>query len=252
METAYNPSQNLKEKVAIVTGASKGIGRAIALRLGKAGAKVVVNYYQSNDSVHEVVNQIKAGGSEAIAVQGDIHQVKDMHVLFEKADEKFGKLDILINNAADFSYKPFSALTEEDFDHVFSINTKIPMIAMQEAATRMKKGGRIVNISSWATVPSASMNGLYVASKAALEQLTKSFAKELGTQGITINAVLPGYVQSDGFTQGATEEFKQMATNMSALGRLGNPEDIAEVVLFLVSEEAQFITGTNIPVTGGL
>ena len=239
-------------KVAIVTGASRGIGRAIALRLGKDGAKVIVGYSRQAEKAQEVVAAIEKEGGQAVAVQADMGNLADVRRLFEEARQRFGKLDILVNNAGISAFKPIAMLTEEDFDRMFTINTKGPLFALQQAAHQIADGGRIINISTGGTATSAPGAGLYTASKAALEQFTMSLAKELGSRGVTVNAVLPGMTETDMFEEVAPPEFKEMAIGMTALGRLGKPEDIADVVAFLASDDARWITGQKIAATGGM
>lgn len=244
---------SLTGKVAIVTGSSRGIGRAIAERLGKEGASVVVNYGRSANQAQEVVSAVEANGGKGLAVQADISQVADIRRLFQEAVDHFGQLDILVNNAGTGVFQPLAEVTEEEYDATFALNTKGTFFALQEAARRMGDGGRIVNISTGLTSMSGSPSGsVYIGSKGAVEQFTKVLAKELGGRGITVNTLSPGTTETDLFNQSATEEMKTGYTQMTALGRLGQPADIADVVAFLVSEQARWITGRNILADGGL
>jgi len=245
-------SMRFSGKVALVTGASRGIGRAIAERLGKEGAKVVVHYTSQAALAYDTVSTIIASGGEAFAFQADLRDLNQLKLVFTATLEWFGRLDILVNNAGVWNWQPFAAITAEDFDQIFSLNARAPLFAMQEAAAILPDNGRIINISSWATVPSGIGTALYTGAKAALEQFTVSLARELGSRGITVNSILPGYTNSESFSQGSPEEYKQMVAKMAALGRIGEPSEIADVVAFLASADARWITGQRIQVTGGL
>ncbi len=186
----------LTGKVALVTGASRGIGRAIAVRLGRDGASVVVNYASSTEKAQEVVAAIEAVGSKAIAVQADMSNPDEVQHLFETAENHFGRLHILVNNAGTFLMKPAINITLEEFDKLMSINVRGVFLALQEAARRIEDGGRIVNLSSNVTIQSMANSSVYAASKAAVEQFTRVLAKELGARGITVNAVAPGATET--------------------------------------------------------
>jgi 3-oxoacyl-[acyl-carrier protein] reductase len=241
----------LTEKVAIVTGSSSGIGCAIAERLAKDGASVVVNYAHSADKAQEVVSNIFAEGGKALTVQADMSKVADIRHLFQETVDHFGHLDILVNNAGTSAFKPIAEASEDDFDTQFALNAKGTFFAMQEAARRMSIGGRIVNISTLGTVKSDPGAGIYTGSKAAVEQFTTATAQELGERGITINTVSPGATNTELFNNVAPPGVKDQAAQLSPLGRLGQPRDIADVVAFLVSEQARWITGQNIHASGG-
>ena len=242
----------LDGKVALVTGASRGIGRAIALRLGRDGAAVVVNYSGNHEAANETVSAIEAASGRAVAVQGDVGKVGDIQRLFDSTFEHFGRLDILVNNAGVFFTKPVADVTEEEFDRIFAVNVKGTFFACQQAATRMADGGRIINFSSSTTAMMLPAYGAYVATKGAVEQLSHVLAKELGSRGITVNVVSPGPTDTELFGQGKTEQDKQRFAQMAALGRLGQPKDIADVVALLVSDDASWITGQNIRANGGI
>jgi 3-oxoacyl-[acyl-carrier protein] reductase len=242
----------LDGKVALVTGASRGIGRAIAVRLGQDGAAVVVNYSGNHKAASETVATIETAGGRALAVQGDVGKVGDIQQLFDAAVKHFGRLDILVNNAGVMFNKPVADVTEEEYDRIFVVNVKGAFFACQQAAKRMADGGRIINFSSSTTAMMLPTYGAYVATKGAVEQMSHVLAKELGPRGITVNVVSPGPTDTELFGQGKTEQDKQRFAQMAALGRLGQPKDIADVVALLVSDEARWITGQNIRANGGM
>lgn len=242
--------KDLTGKVAIVTGASRGIGRVIAERLGRDGASVVVTYVGNRDKALEVVSKIQANGSEAIALQVDMRKVADVRSLFRKTLDHFRKLDILVNNAAGRNvFKLTAEMTEDEYDSMFDI-TKGVYFALQEAAHHMADGGWIVSISTAGTAMSIPTGGAYAGSKAAIEQFSMALAKELGTRGITVNTVSPGVTETDGLVLNQ-EQVNQLIAQ-TPLGRLGHPDDIASVVAMLVSEDAHWVTGQNIRATGGI
>jgi 3-oxoacyl-[acyl-carrier protein] reductase len=243
---------SLAGKVAIVTGASRGIGHAIALRLSQEGASVVVNYARGADQAKDVVSAIEAAGGKALAVQADVSKTAEIRDLFDRTQETYSQVDILVNNAGVILCKPVAEVTEAEFDNLFAINVKGTFFACQEAAKRMAEGGRIVNFSSSTTATMMPTYGVYVATKGAVEQLTRSLAKELGDRQITVNVISPGPTDTELFTVGKTAEQIQRFTQMTALGRLGKVEDIADVTAFLCSEQARWITGQNIRVNGGI
>lgn len=242
---------NLKNKVAIVTGSSRGIGTHIAKALALAGAKVVVNYASDQAGADHVVAEIHASGGEAIAVRADVSKTADVKALFDATIAKFGKVDLLINNAGIAIYKLIKDTTDDDFDRIFDINVRGVFLTLREAATRLADGGRIVNLSSSVTRLMMPAYGTYSATKAAVEQLTRVFAKEVGQRGITVNSISPGPTNTELFTAGKSEETIKRLASMAALGRIGEPDDIARVVLFLVSDEAAWVTAQNLGVNGG-
>ncbi|MEK5253926.1 SDR family oxidoreductase [Paenibacillus sp. FSL F4-0125] len=242
---------HLAGRVALVTGASRGMGREIAENLALHGAKVVVNYANSPGKAEEVVNEIKQKGGEAIAVQADISQVRELEHLFQTTLEAYGQIDILVNNAGVMITKPIASMTEEDFDKQFAINVKGTFFACQQAAKHMSENGRIINFSTSVTGQMFPTYSVYAGTKGAVEQFTRQLAKEFGRKGITINAVSPGPVNTELFTVGKTAEEIANVGNMNSFGRLGEPEDISSVVLFLASKESQWITGQTIRVNGG-
>jgi 3-oxoacyl-[acyl-carrier protein] reductase len=240
----------LTEKVAIVTGASAGIGRAIAERLAQEGATVVVNYGKSADKAKQVVAGIEAKGGKAVAIQADMSKIADVRRVVRETVQRFGRLDILVNNAGMFTFKPLVETTEQEFDQILSLNAKGPYFAMQEVAKVIADGGRIVNISTDGTHISFAGATAYLGSKGALEQFTKGLAHELASKGITVNTVSPGY--TDTAMMPADPTFRQIGEQASPLKRLGTPKDIADVVAFVVSEEARWLTGQNIHAGGGV
>lgn len=240
---------SLKGKVAIVTGASRGIGRSIAERLAHDGASVVVNYTRSSEEAKKVVSGIEGKGAKAIAVQADVGRIADVRRLFQEAEKAFGRLDILVNNAGIFWMKPIAEVTEEDYDHIFAVNAKGQFFAMQEAAKRIADGGRIVNISTGGTQLAFPGISAYGGTKSALEFFTKVAAKELGARKITVNTVSPGYTETDMLSD---PTFRTIGIEASPLKRLGTPKDIADVVAFLVSDEGGWITGDTIQAGGGV
>jgi 3-oxoacyl-[acyl-carrier protein] reductase len=243
----------LRGKVAIITGASRGIGRAIAERLATEGAAVVVNHRASAGQAAEVVATIEAAGGRAVALAADMGVVAGAQRLVNGTIEQFGKLDILINNAGVGNRTAMADVTEKEFDWTLAINARGPFFAIQAAVPRMSDGGRIINISSCGTHV-AQVTGLlavYQMSKGALEQLARCYMKELGARGITINSVLPGFVETE-LASDTPTAYKEALVQRTALRRLGTAEDIAEVVCFLASDAGRWVTGETIQVSGGL
>lgn len=241
---------SLAGKVAIITGASRGIGQAIAERLAKGGASVIVNYAGSHDKAQSVVRTIETGGGRAHAIQADVSKVAEIRRLFQETLTLFGRVDIVVANAGMFNQTLLMDTTEAEFDALFSLNAKGTFFILQEAARHLQDGGRIVYISSSATAVSYPGGAVYKGSKAAGEKFTATLAKELGPRGITVNTVSPGFTDTDMLP--ADEAFRTKGMEMSPLGRLGQPADIADVVRFLVSEEGGWITGNNIQAGGGI
>ncbi len=241
----------LRNKTAIVTGASRGIGREIALTLGRLGAGVAVNFGRNEHQAQEVVSEIIRLGGAAIPVQADVRKREQIDSLFDRTLERFGTIDILVNNAGIAVFKAIQDVTEEEFDNIFACNVKGLFFACQQAAKKMADGGRIINISSSVTKVMMPTYGAYGATKGAVEQITKVLAKELGHRNITVNTLSPGPVDTELFRQGKSEQQIQQLANMSAFGRIGTPMEIADAVALLVSEQAGWISGQNICVNGG-
>jgi 3-oxoacyl-[acyl-carrier protein] reductase len=239
-------------KVALVTGAGRGIGRAIAVRLARDSALVVVNDTGSDEHAQETVVGIESAGGKAVAMPADVSRVAEVKRLFDTCFEKFGRLDILVNNAGMMFTRHVVDVTEEEFDRIFAVNVKGTFFCAQEAAKRMTEGGRIINISSTSTALMMPGYGAYVATKGAVEQFSRILARELGPRKITVNVLSPGPTNTELFNRGKSEEQRQRFAQMAALGRLGQPEDIASVVALLVSEDANWITGQIIRANGGV
>ena len=241
----------LKDKVAIVTGSSRGIGAEIARTLAGAGAKVIVNYVLNRSAAEAVCLDITRAGGESLAIRADISHPAEARILFDAAIGRFERADILVNNAGVLVSRRIADITDEEFARVLDINVKGVFYALREAATRLADDGRVVSLSSTVTRLMLPNYAAYAASKGAVEQLTRVFAREVGERGITANIVSPGPVNTEMFTTGKTEETIRRMAQMSFQGRVGEPEDIARVVLFLVSDDARWITGQNNSVSGG-
>jgi len=244
----------LTGKVAIVTGASKGIGAGIAKSLAAEGAAVVVNYASSKEGANRVVAEITGHGGKAIAVQGDVSKATDVRRLFEESKKAFGSLDVLVNNAGVFQFEPLESVTEDEFHREFNTNVLGSILTIQEAVKQFgTKGGSIINISSTASVNPTANALVYAATKSALDTITRVLAQELGPRKIRVNTIAPGGVETEGIHRigimGSPAE-KQMISN-TPLGRLGQPEDIARVAVFLASEDPGWVTGDRITVSGG-
>ncbi len=236
----------------MVTGGSRGIGRAIALKLARDGAAVVINYARQAEAAEKTVAEIQAAGGRAVAICADVSRVAEVVHLFDEAILAFGKLDILVNNAGIMFTKPIAEVTEADFDRIFATNVKGTFFGCQQASLRLSDGGRIINFSSSTTARFMPNYNAYVATKGAVEQLTRALAKELGPRGITINTVSPGPTETELFLTGKTPQELEFMAKQSAFGRLGQPAEIAETVAFLAGPEAGWISGQNLRVNGGL
>ncbi|MES2936442.1 MAG: 3-oxoacyl-ACP reductase family protein [Pseudomonadota bacterium] len=242
--------KHLQGKLAIVTGAARGIGAAVARRLGAEGAQVVVNYSRSQDAADAVVRDIGAAGGRAVAIQADLAEPGAVERLFAQVDARFGRLDILVNNAGRFERKLLPDCSEADFDAMFGLNVRAVFLASREAARRMGAGGRIVTIgSNNADHVPYDGGGLYVAGKAAVAGFTRAWARDLGPRGITVNCVQPGSTDTD--MNPANGERAALRKQMSALGRYGEPHEVAALVAFLAGPESGNITGACFDIDGG-
>ena len=246
-------SRPLENRVAVVTGGSRGIGRAIALELAQRGARVVVNYNRNEEAASEVVAAIEAAGGQAVAVQADVSDAEQAKALVNAAHDSFGQIDILVNNAGTTRDQLLMLMKEQDWDDVLRINLKSVFNCCKAVARLMvrQRHGRIINISSVSGIAGQGGQTNYAASKAGIIGFTKSLAKEVGPRSITVNVVAPGFVPTD-LTADLSEEFRQQAIEATPLRRMGKPEEIAYAVAFLASDEAAFITGEVLTVDGGL
>ncbi len=246
----------LKNKVAVVTGASKGIGASIAKHFAAEGAKVVVNYHSSREGADRVVKEITDNGGIAISVKADVSKEADVIRLFEETKVSFGTLDILVNNAVFQQFLPIEQISVEAFHQHFNVNVLGPILTIQASLKLFgDKGGNIINISSGASKMPLPAASLYSATKAALDAITISLSKELGAKNIRINSILPGATETEGaINAGITtgSEYEKMFVANTPLGRRGQPEDIAKAAVFLASEDAAWITGEQISVSGGM
>lgn len=242
----------LDGKAAVVTGGSRGIGRAIVRRLAAEGATVVLSFVQQEAAAVAVAEEVRTAGGRAHLVRADMGVLDDVRRLFAEAERLAGGLDILVNNAATGRPSPIAEVTEEEFDRTFAVNAKGVFFALQEAARRMRDGGRIINISTANTVLPAPNNALYQGSKGAVEQFTRVASRELGRRGITVNTVSPAATDTDLLRRSNPPEVLERVPSMVPLGRLGRPEDIANVVAFLAGPDGGWVTGQNIFAGGGL
>jgi 3-oxoacyl-[acyl-carrier protein] reductase len=246
---------DLKGKVAVVTGASKGIGAGIAKALGAAGAAVAVNYSSSKQDADHVVAEITAIGGKAIAVKGDIANAADVKQLFAEAKKAFGRLDVLVNNAGVYQFQPLEDITEAEFHRLFNTNVLGTILATQEAAKHFGPGGgSVINISSVASEQAVPTAAVYSATKGAVDTVTRVLAAELGSRKIRVNAIAPGGVETEGTHAAGVigSDFEKTMVAKTALGRLGQPNDIAKVAVFLASDDAAWLTGERIAASGGL
>lgn len=243
----------LKDKVALVTGGSRGIGRAIALNLAKNGANIAINYSNSSEKAEKVLEEIKALGVNAISVKADVSNEEDVNNLVKTIEKELGKIDILVNNAGITKDNLLIRMKTEDFEDVIDVNLKGTFLCTKAVSRAMmkKKYGKIINITSVVGITGNTGQANYSASKAGVIGFTKSMAKELGSRGIRVNAVAPGFIDTE-MTQVLSEEIKTTMINNIPLNSFGNPEDIANLVVFLASSSADYITGQVINVDGGM
>src|SRR6202023_2930175 len=245
----------LSDKTAVVTGASKGIGAGIAKRLAAEGAAVVVNYASSKDGADRVVADIKAKGGKAIAVQGDVAKAADVEKIFAETKQAFGRLDILVNNAGVYNLLPLEEVTEEDFHRHFNINVLGLLLATKEAAKLFgDEGGSVINIGSVASDLNPPNSVVYTATKGAVDAVNRELAKELGPRRLRVNSINPGLVDTEGTHAAGVigSDLEKQLVARTPLGRTGQPDDIAPVAVFLASDEARWITGDTLAVSGGV
>jgi 3-oxoacyl-[acyl-carrier protein] reductase len=244
----------LTNKVAIVTGASKGIGAGIAKALAADGASVVVNYASSKDGADKVVAEIKAKGGKAVAVQGDVSKQADISKLFAETKKAFGRLDVLVNNAGVYEFAPLGDVTEAQFHKMFDLNVLGLILSSQEALKYFgPEGGSIINIGSVASSSNPPTASVYTATKGAVDSVTRTLSKELGPKNIRVNSINPGMVETEGVhTAGFIgSDFQKWAVSQTPLGRIGQPTDIAPVAVFLASDDSSWLTGELILAGGG-
>jgi 3-oxoacyl-[acyl-carrier protein] reductase len=239
-----------ERKAALVTGSSRGIGRAIAERLAANGAAVVINYTRSPQQAEETVSGIIAGGGNAIAIQADVSKSAEVGRLFDEAEAAIGPLDIVVANAGVFLRKPLAESTEDDYEHVFNTNTKGVFFTLREAAKRVNEGGRIVAVSTGGTKMPFADASLYLGSKGAIEQFVRSLSRELGPRFITVNVLSPGFTETDMLP--VDEQLRTFGAGLSPFNRIGTSREVAEVAAFLASEAAGWVTGQNLQAGGGV
>jgi len=241
-------SLSLDGKTALITGGSRGIGRAIAERLAAEGAAIVINYTRSEQLAQEVVKAISAKGGKAIAIQADVSKPAEVRRLFNEAEKAIGGLDIVVANAGVYIVKPLVENTEADYDYIFDTNTRGVFVTLQEAGRRVRDGGRIVVVSTGGTKMHFANMSLYLGSKGAIEQFARSLSRELGPRNVTVNVLSPGFTETDMLP----EEYRDYGASLSPFNRVGAPQDIAEVAAFLASDAARWITGQNVQAGGGV
>jgi 3-oxoacyl-[acyl-carrier protein] reductase len=244
----------LKGKVAVVTGASKGIGAAIAEHLAAEGAAVVVNYSSSKEGADRVVAAITAKGGRAVAVQANVAKPADIQRLFAEAKKAFGRLDILVNNAGLYEFAPLEEITPENYHKMFDLNVLGLLLATKEAVKHIgPEGGSIINISSVVSTLAPPNAAVYSATKGAVDTITKSLAKELGPRKIRVNAINPGMVETEGFRAAGIHEsdMRKQTEAMTPLGRIGQPRDIAPAAVFFASDDSSWLTGETLMIAGG-
>jgi 3-oxoacyl-[acyl-carrier protein] reductase len=241
-------SRPLEGKTALVTGSSRGIGRAIAERLAVDGVMVIINYARNAKLAEGVVKDILARGGKAVAIQADASKPAEVRRLFDEAEGALGRLDIVVANAGVVLEKPLVESSEEDYDYVFNINTKGLFFTLQEAARRIRDGGRIVVVSTGGTKMHFANMSLYLGSKGAVEQFARSLSLELGRRNVTVNVLSPGFTDTDMLP----EQYREYGASLSPFNRVGTPEDVADVAAFLASDQARWITGQNVQAGGGV
>jgi 3-oxoacyl-[acyl-carrier protein] reductase len=238
----------LEAKTALVTGGSRGIGRAIAERLAADSAAIVINYARNEQLAHEVVKAISAKGGKAIGVQADVSKPAEVQRLFSEAEKAIGGLDIVIANAGVHIVKPLIENTEADYDYIFDINTRGVFFTLQEAGRRVRDGGRIVVVSTGGTKMHFANMSLYLGSKGAIEQFARSLSHELGPRNVTVNVLSPGFTDTDMLP----EEYRAYGASLSPFNRIGTAKDVADAAAFLASDAARWVTGENLQAGGGV
>jgi 3-oxoacyl-[acyl-carrier protein] reductase len=247
--------KKLQNKVAVVTGASKGIGAGIAKSLAAEGAAVIVNYASAKEGAEKVVADIVAAGGKAVAVQGDVSKVADVDRIFAETKNTFGDVDILVNNAGVYEFSPIETITEEHFHRHFNTNVLGLLLVTQGAVKSFgERGGSVINISSTVTRITPPGSAVYTASKGAVDSITQVLSKELGPKGIRVNAINPGLVETEGaHTAGFIgSDFQKQIETQVPLGRIGQPDDIAPIAVFLASDESGWLTGETLIASGGM
>jgi 3-oxoacyl-[acyl-carrier protein] reductase len=247
-------AKKLEGKVAVVTGASKGIGAAIARQLGAEGASVVVNYASSKEGADKVVNEIVSKGGKAIAVQGDVSKQADIDKLFAETKKAYKKVDILVNNAGIYEFGPLEAVTEAQFHKIFNLNVLGLLLTTQAATKHFSEGASVINIGSGVSRITPPNTAVYTATKGAVDAITGVLAKELGAKKIRVNSINPGIVETEGtHTAGFIgSDFEKGLVAQTPLGRAGQPDDIGAVAVFLASDDSRWLTGEHILAAGGL
>jgi 3-oxoacyl-[acyl-carrier protein] reductase len=244
----------LKGKVAVVTGASKGIGAGIAKALAAEGASVVVNYASSKEGAEKVVKAITAAGGKAVAVGGDVAKAGDAKKIIDAAIQNFGKLDVLVNNSGVYEFQPLENVTEEHYKRIFDVNVLGALLTTKEAAKHLKEGGSIINIGSAVTEVFPPASSVYTATKGALDAITGVLARELGPRKIRVNSLNPGMVETEGtHTAGMIgSDFQKQIEAQAPLGRIGQVGDIASIATFLASDDSSWLTGERLVASGGM
>jgi 3-oxoacyl-[acyl-carrier protein] reductase len=241
-------SLSLEGKNALVTGGSRGIGRAIGERLAADGATVVINYARNEQLAQEVVKAVSAKGGKGMGIQADVSKPAEVRRLFSEAEKAIGPLDVVIANAGVYLSKPLIENTEADYDYVFDINTRGVFFTLQEAARRVRDGGRIIAISTGGTKMMFPNSALYLGSKAAVEQFARSLSRELGPRNVTVNVLSPGFTETDMLP----EQYREYGASLSPFNRVGTAKEVADVAAFLASDGARWVTGQNVQAGGGV
>ncbi|HVZ02411.1 MAG TPA: glucose 1-dehydrogenase [Dongiaceae bacterium] len=245
---------DLAGKVAVVTGASKGIGAGIARELAAAGASVVVNYAAARDDAERVVASIKQKGGKAIAVQGDVSKEADVKRLFAETKQAFGPVDVLVNNAGVYGFQPVETISEAEYRREFDINVLGPLLATREAVAHFNgNGGSIINVGSVVSTKAFPAAAIYSGTKGALDAITRAFAAELGPRKIRVNTIAPGVIETEGATTLGVigSDFEKQAAAQTPLGRIGQPDDVAKIAVFLASDQSGWVNGERIVAAGG-